>query len=177
MSCGGWLIPAACARTALYFLPLLPSMKRGRTRVILVGMGIVCAGNAPLAAECLAPPPPCVALNNADMVFHGRVVSATWVTPESTADGTRVTFDVLRAFKGISGKTYTGVFDERNAESFRFFEGMVVIVYARNAGTAWQTACSRTVGFPSGEPTRAKAQALEDEVAQLGTCSSASSPK
>jgi hypothetical protein len=152
-------------------------MKRGWAPVILVAVATFFPRTRSVSAECLAPPPPCVALNNADLVFHGRVTSTTWVTPDSTADGNRVTFQVRRAFKGISGTEYTGVFNASNAEAFQFFEGMDVIVYAHRSGTEWQTACSRTAGFPSGEPTKGKAQALEDEVAQLGKCSSQASPK
>jgi hypothetical protein len=122
-----------------------------------------------LSAECLSPPPTCEALGRADLVFHGRVVSIDWVVPNSTAKGSRVTFAVIRAFKGVKGETFSGTFDAAGAEEFQFVAGMDVIVYARRERGVWATSCSRTLG--QDPRTKLPSQAISGELAQLTACS------
>ena len=122
--------------------------------------------SSPLTAECTVPPPPCEELRRADLVFHGRVSRVEFLTDRSS-DGSRVTFEVLRAFKGVEGKTFTGTFNITGAEEFRFYAGVEVVVYAWRSQGIWTTACSRMV-MPI--PTSDKRRVIGVELEQLAAC-------
>jgi hypothetical protein len=118
-------------------------------------------------AECTVPPPPCEELRRADLVFHGRVSKVEFLSEKST-DGSRVAFEVLRAFKGVDGKTFTGTFNITGAEEFYFAAGMEVVVYAWRYQGIWTTACSRMVmPMPTSNKRR---RVIDVELEQLAAC-------
>ena len=123
--------------------------------------------SSPLRAECTVPPPPCDELRRAEVVFHGRVSRVEFLSDKST-DGSRVTFEVLRAFKGVDGKTFTGTFNITGAEEFRFDSGMEVVVYAWRSQGMWTTACSRMVMRVPTANTRRRP--IDMELEQLAAC-------
>lgn len=123
--------------------------------------------SSPLRAECTVPPPPCDELRRADVVFHGRVSRIEFLSDKST-DGGRVAFEVLRSFKGVDDKTFTGTFNVTGAEEFHFVAGMEVVVYAWRSQGIWTTACSRTVmATPTSDKQR---RVIDVELEQLAAC-------
>ena len=60
----------------------------------------------PAFAACPVPTPPCESMRKADLVFYGEVVTAT---PPTHGDQ-KVTFRVLRPFKGVGDTRFTGAF-------------------------------------------------------------------
>jgi hypothetical protein len=104
-------------------------------------------------------------------VFYGRVRGTTFVVRGREVHLDRVTFDVFRAFKGLTSRTFTGDFDSYWSESHKFRTGQVVVVYARRSGDVWGTECSFTHGYEPNEDNQTDARQLESELAELARCS------
>jgi len=112
------------------------------------------AGASPVVAcSCLPPPPPVIALIGADAVFEGIVTAIKLEVKAdedpnsiSSADLMRVSFRVLRAWKGLETAEAV-VFTARDSAScgYDFEIGVRYLVYASQGRYGLGTgACSRT---------------------------------
>ena len=124
--------------------------------VWIIVVVIACAKGA--VAECVVPPPPCQAMENAAIVFVGDVVLAGPLEQLSQP----VRFRVIERFKGIpEDQTEVAGSVRFNAEAILFASGLRYIVYASRASDGtWGTACSRT----------ATLKERPDEIRQLRLC-------
>jgi hypothetical protein len=119
-------------------LPSAPSaagLLRGvaaTTAALLTSFGIV-SGECPVASR------PCEALSKADLVFYGEVLAAT--APRH--GNQKVTFRVLRPFKGVREERFTGDF-RITSKSLYFVAGERRVVYASSQAGRWSTDCART---------------------------------
>jgi hypothetical protein len=139
-----------------------------RVAISAVALALAASCWMTLRADCPAPPPVCVALNGAELVFHGRVSTVEPVNANTNAPGWRVAFTVIRTFKGVEGKHFAGSFTAAGLEEFRFRPGLEVLVYASRYQGVWTTACSRTIGRDQSRGERS--QAMNTELAQLASC-------
>ncbi len=105
----------------------------------------------PVAASCAGPPPSAhQALADAAAVFSGRVVSIKSSNPLSfSASGSRVEFEVDRAWKGVTGNRVT-LTSYATSVDYTFEEGQSYLVYADrgdplgNGSTLNANSCGRT---------------------------------
>lgn len=117
---------------------------------VLLSMNAAAPG---AACSCLTPPPPVLALVEADAVFEGVVTAIELEARDgerpggiSSADLMRVSFRVLRSWKGLEAAEAT-VFTARMDAScgYEFAVGQRYLVYASAGGRGLVTgACTRT---------------------------------
>jgi hypothetical protein len=79
-------------------------------------------------------------MRKADLVFYGEVITAT---PPTHGDQ-KVTFRVVRPFKGVGDTRFTGAF-RVTGQGVYFVAGERRVVYASAQGNGrWSTSCART---------------------------------
>jgi hypothetical protein len=101
---------------------------------------------------------PCESLRKADLVFYGEVLAAA--APQHGDQ--RVTFLVVRSFKGSREGRFTGAF-RVTGEGLYFVAGERRVVYASALGNGrWSTSCARSALV---------LRPADDEVEDLSRCS------
>src|SRR5215203_498923 len=99
---------------------------------------LTCADTA--TGKCPVPGRPCESLLKADLVFYGEVVAAGALQHGDQ----RVTFLVVRSFKGAREGRFTGAF-RVTGEGLYFVAGERRVVYASALGNGrWSTSCARS---------------------------------
>lgn len=104
--------------------------------------------NTVFACECTIPKPPDEALIESDTVFSGKVTGV--YTDDS---GMKISFDVDKAWKGISNDTVSAVTGLGSADcGYPFEEGKEYLVYTYGGGESLYTSgCSRTKPLSEAE--------------------------
>jgi len=116
---------------------------------------LTCADTA--TGKCPVPGRPCESLLTADLVFYGEVVAAA--APQHGDQ--RVTFVVVRSFKGAREGRFTGAF-RVTGEGLYFVAGERRVVYASALGNGrWSTSCARSALV---------LRPADDEVEELSKC-------
>ncbi len=121
-----------------------------RSSLLRVGWALLLFGSAqPLvkACSCLPPPSPLAAVESADAVFVGRVLSVDSTDPENRFAHLEVVLEVREAFKGTDGLSQVSVFTASDGAlcGFGFSVGESYVVYAnRRQDGLWSGLCSRT---------------------------------
>jgi hypothetical protein len=149
---------------------------RGAILSGLVTIAVVLPG-ARVKAECIVPPPPCIALERSSHVFIADAIEASSefkvVEPRGSALlPQRVRFRIVEAFKGVvKGQTQVDSNTDSAAigESVLFRSGTRYVVYAAaGSNGVWATACSRTwaVDMTSSK----QRELLNAEIIELRKC-------
>jgi hypothetical protein len=150
---------------------------RGAALCGFVAIAVVLPGVAPVQAECIVPPPPCIALERSSHVFVADAIEASSELKVVEPGGSafvpqRVLFGIVEAFKGVvKDQTQVASNTESAAigESVLFRSGTRYVVYA-SAGSngVWATACSRTwaVDMTSSK----ERESLNAEILELRKC-------
>jgi hypothetical protein len=126
-------------------------------RALLLPMFALLTCPSVAVGTCPVPRLPCAAMQKADLVFYGEVLSATPLQHGSQ----RVTFLVARPFKGVEEGRFTAAF-RTSADGLYFVAGQRRVVYASSLGGGrWSTACARSAVV---------LRPAEQEVADLARC-------
>jgi len=136
-------------------------------RTLLVSCAVFLVLTEQLDAACMAPPPPCEALAQSQVVFYGdvqEVTSRPHIVGASTAL-LSVRFNVLRAFKGVKEGPLLETF-YYGADAVRFEPKKRYLIYAiRRPGTFLIVGCTRS------EWLAANSEAVRlAEMSELDTC-------
>jgi hypothetical protein len=117
---------------------MIPEVSSLRPLLVLFPVLLACPSLA--VGTCPVPQPPCAAMQKADLVFYGEVLSAA--PPQHGSQ--RVAFLVARPFKGVQEGRFTAAF-RTSADGLYFVAGQRRVIYASSLGGGrWSTACARS---------------------------------
>jgi len=124
-------------------------------RLLAVACMVGLIGSVRLAAICPAPPPPCEALAQADVVFVADVIELTVFANDRLLEGLhQIRFDVIEAFKGVKPAELWALFYS-GLEKDSFARGVRYLIFANRRPTgAFVSGCSLTRqlrGLDAGE--------------------------